>query len=68
MALKVEGDKFILLLNPLRTTYTETCTVENVTYNWLGLNKLVYHDRMGTFTDFEKGRIERQKTEPPESK
>ena len=68
MALKVTIDKFILVLNPLRTTYVETCTFKNVTYNWLGLNTLIYHGRMGTFSDSEKWLIERQKTELPESK
>ncbi len=57
-------DAFSLLLNPLRVSYDETCTLKNVTYNWLGLNRLVYHGTLLTFTDAEKKRIEWLKDHP----
>ena len=57
-------DALSLFLYPLRVTYDETCTFKNVTYNWLDLNRLVYHGTLRTFLDFEKKRIEWLKTHP----
>lgn len=60
----VSRDRFSLFFNPLRVSYEETCTIKNVTYNWLDLNKLVYHGTLRAFTDAEKQRIEWLKTHP----
>jgi hypothetical protein len=60
----ITRDKFTLLLNPFRVSYDETCTFQNVTNNWLDLNKLVYHGTLRTFTDAEKQRIDWLKTHP----
>jgi hypothetical protein len=60
----VSRDKLSLFLNPLRVSYDETCTFKNVTYNWLDLNKLVYHGTLRTFTDAEKQQIEWLKAHP----
>jgi hypothetical protein len=57
-------DKLTFFLNPFRISYDETCTFQNVTYNWLDLNKLVYHGTLRTFTDAEKQHIDWLKTHP----
>jgi hypothetical protein len=67
MFLKTRSDVFLLFLNPLRMIYRETCTIGNVTLNWLGLNRLVYRGTLRSITDAEKALIDRKKTEPPES-
>ena len=57
-------DALSLLLNPLRVSYEETCTFKNVTDNWLGRNRLVYHGTLRTFTDAERDQIEWLKSHP----
>jgi hypothetical protein len=60
MLLKTSIDQLSMFLNPLRVIYSETCTIGNVTANWLGMNTLIYHGTLGTFTDREKVFIEQK--------
>jgi hypothetical protein len=57
-------DKLSLFLNPFRTVFEETCTLKNVTYNWLDQNELIYRGTMRTFVEAEKQRIEWIKGHP----